>query len=310
MRTRMGWLLLSLAISLESSAEILELFNARIAPEEAWSWSDARARKRGEQVVITEINKQGNLGNVYPERRFPYHPEAELLVECRDMPKGAYSVQVMGFAGDVPIETIDLIKESAKGGRHIFRLAERGLNPKTQSVLFKVWVGGVEGATVELDELRYTLALPANDIVFDEQFAAPGRWIPEHASIAQGSPGLTLSLQAGHAYGNLLLDALLARDDSSWLLIHAPAVSAGTLTIQVVAFDGQGDYLASVDAIPAVSSGWHGVRLGQLDWPAGAAQFRVKLWLGGSPGARVTIARVLLLKDGTMAGSTSSPSSR
>ena len=310
MRSRIGWLLLGLAISLESSAETLELFNARTAPEEAWSWSDARARKRGDRVIITEINKQGSLGNVFPERRFPYHPGAELQFECRDMTGGAYSLQVMAFAGDTPIGTLDLIKESATGGRHIFRLAERGLDPKTQSILFMVGVGGVVGATVELDELRYMIEFPAENIAFDERFVAPGRWTPEHASLAQGSSGLVLSLQTGHAYGNLLLDSLLARDDASWLLLHAPTVSAGTLTIQVVAFDDQGQYLSSVDAVPAVSAGWHGVRLGQLDWPAGATQFKVKFWLGGSPGANATIARVLLLTDGATARSTSSPSSR
>ncbi len=291
--------------------ESIELFNARTAPEEAWGWSDARIRDKGDRLVVTEINKRGSLGNVFPEHRFPYHPRAEIHLDCREAPIGAYSFQVMAFAGDTLIGAAEPIKDAASGGRHRFGMAGLALPPETQAVLFKIWVSGAEGASVVLDQLRYTLPVAPADILFDESFDDAGPWTAEHAEIARDGTGVRMTLRDGRAFGNFLIEPLLARRDGAWLLVHTPEVRGGTLTIQLAAFDAGGEYIGSVDALPAVGGGWHGIRLGLVNWPDGAEQFRVKIWLSGAPAASARVDRLLLLDGGaTGSGSTSGPTAR
>ncbi|HMP74988.1 MAG TPA: hypothetical protein PKE12_01710 [Kiritimatiellia bacterium] len=284
------------AANLASAGE-LELFNARTAPEEGWSWSDARIRKHGNHLQIVEINKQGDVGNVFVEQRFPYHPRGEITLHTREMAQGVHTFQVMGFAGDTPLRAVEPVKDASRAGSHVLRMRDLRLPPETQSVLFKIWVGGAEGAALELEEFRYVLPVDADDILVEERFGPETEWIADDVVGQVDAAGLRLTLAAERSFGSVLINRLMARHDASWLLLHLSAVEAGTITVQFAAFDGSGDYLDSIDAIPAVVGGWHGVRLGDIAWPAGTAHFRVKVWLGGSASANAVLARLLVLKD-------------
>lgn len=274
----------------------LELFNAQNLAEADWSWSDARVRKQQATWVITEIHKQDTAGNVFVERRFPVHPDGEIAINVQAVPRGALTFQVLAFAGETPIYTAEPLKNVTRPGRHVLNIRDLGLPSQTQSLLFKLWVSEAEGASAVLDELRYYIPLFPDLLVLDETVGASSAWVATDAQWAVSGSGGHLTLAADKSYGSALFDRWLNRADDQWLLLHAPIVKAGTLTLQLVAFDEAGAYLESVDVVAAFGRGWHGIPLSQVAWPEGAAQFKVKLWLGGTPDAEAVVERVLLLK--------------
>lgn len=299
MNTTRKWMALLLVWSTAGalSAEEIELFNAQTAPEEAWSWSDARIRKQDNRLVVTEINKQGMVGNVFPENRFPYHPGGVVALDVESVPSGSYTFQVMAFAGATPIFTVEPVKDSTQAGPFEIPLAKLNLPPETQSILFKLWVGNAEGASAVLKNLRYTVPVAPDVVLLDERFASPTDWTASDCVLASATQGVRMSLSEGKSFGNILLNQTLGWDDNAWLLVHAPEVSAGTITLQLAAFNGMGEYLESVDAIHAVGAGWHGIRLGQVAWPQGTLKFQVKLWLGGASESSAVFDRLLLMND-------------
>ncbi len=278
-------------------AEELILFDAQRAAEEAWSWSDAKIQRRGDQLVIVENNKSGDYGNVFVDTHYPYHPDAVLAVDVRSVLNGTYTIQVLAFQGETHIHTVDPIKNSASTGSRALPMRDLKLPPETQSVRFKVWVAGAEGAAIALGNLRYSRMIETDQIVLDEPMKTLTYWEADGTSPELVEGGIRVTLAEGASFGSLLYEPMRARRDDGQLMIHTPRVHYGTITIQLVCFDRDHLYLESVDAIRAVGTGWHGVSLAGVKWPDRTAHYKVKIWLGGEPGAEAKLARLLELEE-------------
>lgn len=273
--------------------EELVLFDAQRAPEEAWSWSDAKIQRRSDQLIVSEINKAGDYGNVFVDTHYPYHPDAVLSVDVRSVLNGSYTIQVLAFQGETHIHTVDPIKNSVSTGSRALPMRDLKLPPETQSVRFKVWVAGAEGAAIALGNLRYSRTIEAEQIVLDEPLKTLTYWEADGTIPELVDGGVRVTLEEGAGFGSLLYEPMRTRRDGGQLMIHAPRVHYGTITIQLVCFDRDHLYLESVDAIRAVGAGWHGVSLGGVKWPDRTAYYKVKIWLGGEPGAEAVIGRLL-----------------
>ncbi len=276
-------------------AEDLEIFNAQTAPEAGWGWSEARIRKRGDKLIVTEINKTGVVGSVYFDQRFPLLSAGRVVLDVEAVPSGVYTLQVLSFLGSSPLLSDEPVKNSNRPGRFDISVSDLKLPTEAQSILFKLWLGQSEGANMILNNLRYYIPLPPEDVIFDDHFADSAKWSATDSILRPFSSGYEMTLSEGKPYGNILLNHDFASDGHSWLLVHIPKVERGTITVQLVAFDSNGDYSQSIDAIVAVGAGWHGVRTDSIEWPPKVGKFQVKIWLGGDSNCSAEFARLLLI---------------
>ena len=198
-------------------------------------------------------------------------------------------------SGKTHIGTIDPVKDATDPGRREIRMADLDVPAECDTILLKLWVGGAEGATTLLNNLTYTVQMSPEDIRNDENFGKAEVWEATDVRLSHTDDSATVELADGKSFGSALYQPLLPRSDEGRLLVHASAVTGGTLTLQIVAFGPEGRYIASVDAIPSFTSGWRGIALNRIAWPEGTTHFRVKLWLGGTGGASAVLDRLLLL---------------
>jgi hypothetical protein len=279
-----------------ASAEELELFNALVMPAESWNWADAKIQKKENGLLVTEINKAGDYGSVFVDERFPFHPAAKIKLRVDEVLSGDYTMQVLSFVGNTHIQTLDSVKSSRQTGVQEFEMSGLKLPPESQAVLFKLWVGGAEGASTKLGNLTYSLPVAPDAIVKDDAFASSNEW--EAVDVVLNylpQRGVEVKLAEGKSYGSILYRPLLTRSDDAYLFVHVPGATSGSVTMQVVVLDSAGAYIQSIDVLPAFGAGWRSVRLGQIEWPEGATHFRVKLWVGGTAATEVSFNRLLLL---------------
>lgn len=290
-------LLCIITAAMATQAAELELFNARSIEEDQWTWSDARMEKNDYGLLVTEINKTGDYGNVFVDRRLPYHPAGRVDLDVAQIMSGAFTLQALAFVGDTHIHTAELIKGSTRTGPQSFALDRFEFPPETQSVLFKLWAVETEGASLLLNDLRYVLPIEETGILRDEQVDRAEHWEGSDLIVTPVTTGVRATLVEGKAYGNLLFGPMFPRAETSTLLLNVPEMSYGVLTLQLAAFNSSGEFIEAFDVIKRFGAGWHGIPLDRLAWPDTAAQFRIKLWLEGTAGAEAIIDRVLLLKN-------------
>lgn len=278
-----------------ASADEIVVFSSASSGADAWQWSGARAKQDGEVLVIMEKNAEATFGDAFVADRFPYMPEGVVSIDVEDI-VGRYTLQVLAFKGAEYLKSLDLVMNSATKGLQSFRLKDVALPPDTDHVMFKVWAGGLEGASVRLKDLRYALPVAPERILLDKVFDATSAAEPEQVRWMPGENGATMTLAGEQEYGSVLLPDLVRKPAGGFIMLDMPEVSNCTVTAQLVVFDGNRDYLDSKDALVRAGAGFNMARLDAVQWPAGAAHFQVKLWLGGKPDCVARIRRLVVLE--------------
>lgn len=275
--------------------EEIEFFRASTAGVEAWSWGGAKVKAQGADLRIAEANPDAVYGDAYIADRLPYLEGGVLDVDVSAIESGRYTLQVLGFKGDAHVYTAEPVKDQAQAGAQRVRLPAAGLQPDTQSVLLKFWVGG-EGAAVRLRELTYRATVRSEQALLDEHFDDPAAWQVEadHLAVAAAAPGLRFQLQGAHTFAPAALARPFELAGDRLLLAHVAAVPGG-VTVQIETFDATGAFVGAVDVLKSVGAGWHGAALGNVDWPSGAIRGRVKLWVSGAAGAGATLDRLMVV---------------
>jgi hypothetical protein len=276
-------------------AEEFILFSASASGASAWANDNARIAQKDKALVVTEDNRTGSFGSVYLTRMLPFLAEGAIDVDVKQVVAGNYSVQVLGFQGTKHIHTSDLVESSNKPAKKKLPLKFMGFPPETDSVMLKIWVTDIEGACVRVSDIRYVLDVAPEKIGLDDVFATAGEWKADACSWTPTLDGARLSLPPGKNSGSLERAHHVKKPADGLMFFQAPEVVNGSLTVQVVAFDAQGSYLESLDAIAGAGAGEHSVRLNNLKWPENAAEFSIKIWLNGSANSSALVKRLAIV---------------
>jgi hypothetical protein len=284
------------AAAVAANAEELVLFSAATAGADVWSWGQGQITEQAGSLLVREKNNDGAYGDVYTSDRCTYVPEAVIELNVGRVLAGKYTLQVLAFQGESLLTSVDVIKNSTQAGKQTIQIGTIGLPAQTDGILFKLWVTDAEGASIELKDLRYTMPLAADRILFEKKIDASTPCSTEKASWQASSTGGTMTLNSNETYGAVLFGEPLKKTYQGTLMIHATSVKGGVLTVQFCALDVNGAYLGAVDVIKRVPGGWQKATLSAVQWPAESASFQIKVWLEGSEGASATINEFAVLK--------------
>lgn len=285
-----------------AAADDLMLFQASSAGVDAWGWGDAKMKQTKDGLSIQESGKSKSVGDVYVLERFAYLPEGVVEFDVSQMGDGTYTFQILAFKGDANIGATDVVKESKIGGKQVFPLSSIKMPAETERITFKIWVGGARGASMVLNDLKYSVSIPQDKIVYDKAINSNTTEVEtDKTSWTPSDSGGTLALKSNdpaEAIGSAVLPDLMKNPKEGTLLLDLPSVKNGNVSVQLAAFDDKAAYLNSVEVLNKVGAGWHAVSLAKVPWPAGTDSYRVKIWLGGESGAIGTavLKRVLVVK--------------
>ena len=297
MTRKIAFVLIAFLCAVIARAEELVLFSAATAGADVWSWGQAQISQQAASLLVQEKNNDGAYGDVYTSDRCTYLPEGVLEIDVGRVISGKYTLQVLAFQGESLLTSVDVIKNSTQAGKQTVHVGTIGLPAKTDGLLFKLWVTDEEGASLELKDLRYTMPFASDRILFDQKIDITTPCTTEKAMWrALPAGGGTLTLGTNETYGAVLFENPLQKAYQGTLMIHAPSVKNGVLTVQFCALDVNRAYLGSVDVIKRVPGGWQRAPLGTVQWPAGTDSFQIKVWLEGSEGASATISQFVVLK--------------
>ncbi|MBN1269942.1 MAG: hypothetical protein JXB04_10155, partial [Kiritimatiellae bacterium] len=176
-----------------------------------------------------------------------------------------------------------------------FTLKGREMAEGVESLTFKIWVGGAEGAGIKFRDLVYSVPLADGQVVYDERFTDPGTWQADGILLAKAPAGMKLNVKPGTTFGNILGAQRIDRAMADAIYFETSDVKDCDLTLQLVTFDPDGNYVSSVDLIRKVTNGAHAARLAQAAWPPGAESFGIKIWMGDGATAAAVLKRLLVL---------------
>jgi hypothetical protein len=277
--------------------EELVLFSAATAGADVWSWGQAKITQQPGGVLVKENNNDGAYGDVYTSDRCAYVPDGVIELNVGRVIAGKFTLQVLAFQGESLITSIDVIKNSTQAGKQTVPLATANLPAQTDGILFKLWVTDEEGASIELKDLRYTMPLAADRILFARKIDISTPCTTEKASWqALPAGGGTMTLNSNETYGAVLFGDPIKKTYQGTLMIQTAAVKGGVLTVQFCALDINGAYLGAVDVMKRVPGGWQKTTLSAVQWPAETDSFQIKVWLEGAEGASATINQFVILK--------------
>lgn len=290
-------LVLLLAAAVGTQAEDMIFFQSSSRDMDAWVEADARARLSLGRLLVSERNKSGDTGNILLSENLPYFKEGVVELDVKQVIAGTYSLQMLLFKQGQHVGAVDLATGEKREGPTSFWLKAYEVPPGTDELLFKLWVGGMEGASTKFNDLTYTVSLNEELYVLDEHFEAPGTWEQDNVLISFDRDGAEVRLKPGVAYGSFLHSKRLDRAGFDKLLIDVPEVENGNMTIQFIMFDQEDTYITSVDVMKAFTKGKHILRSGDIEWAPGTEHFMIKLWLGGQPSARAELTRMMAFKS-------------
>ncbi len=276
-------------------AEEFELYSAAAAGAAAWSADNARIVQKGRTLVITEDNRSGSFGCVFLTKTLPFLPDASLEIDVKQVVAGNYNVQALAFKGNNHIHTSDIVETSNRPVKQKLPLKFMGFPPETESILVKVWVTDIDGACIRLNDIRYGLDVAPEKIGLDETLIEAAAWKADNCSWTPGADGARITLSPGKNSGSLEREQRVKKPANGLLFLQIPDANGGLLTVQLVVFDAQGNYLESIDALAGIGAGSCSVKLDALKWPEGAAEFSVKLWLNGTANASARVKRLAVL---------------
>lgn len=282
-----------LVVSLGSvNAEELILFSGADGGADAWVWGAARVRQTGEGLLISEKNPEAEYGDAFVADRFPFAARGRVELDVVAV-TGTYTLQALAFQGDAYMASVDVVQNSSDMGLKSVGFDQFEFPAATDHVMFKMWVGGQEGAHTTIRDLRYVFPVEGR-ILLDKRFDAMTGAEPDHARWSPGPEGGVVTLSGEQDYGSVLLTDFVQKPSQGSLMMDA-IVSNGTITAQLVIFDSNRDYIDSMDAIARAGSGISMARLDTFAWPAEAAYFQLKLWLGGMPDCSARIRRIVVV---------------
>ena len=297
MTMRTAFILTFILFAVSAQADELVLFSAATSGPDVWSWGKAQIVQQADGTfLVREKNKDGAYGDVFTSERCSFMQEGLIELDVAKVIAGKYTLQVLAFQGESLLTSVDAIKNSTQAGKQTVHVGTIGLPPQTEYILFKLWVTDEEGAALQLKDLRYIMPFATDRILLDRKIDPATPCSMEKATWQAAATGGTLTLSTNESYGAVLFSEPIAKSYQGTLMIHAPAVQNGVLTIQLCALDKNGAYLGSVDAIKRVPGGWQKAELGSVQWPAETDSFQVKVWLEGSEAASATISQIVILK--------------
>jgi hypothetical protein len=283
-----------------AGAEEVVFFQSSTSGSKAWSWSSARVSERADgAVAITESSPTNTAGDAYVTDFFPYVPSGRVLFDVAEVARGDYTLQVLAFRNFVHFQTVTVVNHDSNPGRHEFSMRTLNLPEKTQSVLFKVWVAGADGASVEVRELRYSDEIDSATAILDDRFTDASAWLPEANRVtffpAAEGPA-TLALVPPATYGSLASAVGFNIDLANEMLFYVPKAEKGAVgTLQIDVFDKAGVFLEAIDLVKDVPAGHHVASLGAVKWPDGAARFHPKIWISCKDSAgSLSLSRLLI----------------
>jgi len=281
---------------LTAHADDVILFSAAQAGADAWSWSTARIKEGNGTMIVKEKNPDGDYGDVFLSENFPFFANGKVIIDAGTI-NGTYTLQILAFNNENYLTSIDALKDIADGGTRVIDVSALDLPPNTDAVTFKLWVGSAPDASMELNELQYVIPVASDRVLLDKTIDSMSIGEPDKLSWDPTMDGGVLTLTGENEYGSVLFPDLMPRPDTEgYILVDAPQVKDGTYTIQAVLFDENRDYLESIDIITAAGPGISARTMDTTSWPAAAAAFRLKIWLGGKPGASAEIRRVVVVR--------------
>lgn len=278
-----------------SPAEDLELFRASKLGDSVWVWGGARLKKKGDVFTITEHSQEADYGDVFMADKIPFFKDALVDIVIQNA-TGAVTLQALGFKGDDYLGTHDLLSQIAEPGSYSLDFKGAVLPEESERILFKLWIGGEEGATASIRDLVYRLPVKDENILINDRFAKTAQWETQDTLIGVDVAGAKLTLQPGKTFGAILYLPLIPKDENTLLLLDTPVVLNGNISVQVVAFDDIGEYLRSIDVLKEVGAGMHVVDMGAVSWPPQSEQYRIKIWIGGAVNAEALLSRMLLIR--------------
>ena len=298
LRSKILIMLVLVGTAASGLAEEIAFFKASESTEEDWSWSGAHLYKEGSVFEIQEQNDTLDYGDVFPSDSFPYIGFGQVELEVKRVHKGEYTLQLLCFHGNTEMKPVVVLQPPTSADRrHTYDLSAANVQPGTQAVQFKLWVVHEDGAKIDLKDLDYSISFKGGDVTFREKFVDEESWTAENLVVNSANIGATLSLAEGFQSGTLFLDKRFPKSGVSAVLVHAPEVNKGRITVQMIAFDAGGMYLGGVDAAKDVGKGWHGLPLDTLAWPDETDQIAIKIWVSGPPESSAQINDVILFKS-------------
>ena len=282
-----------MGFSVAGWAEEVTVFSAAEAGPDAWTWEGARLTEEGANLKLAK--DKGESCDVVLADRFTYLPDGVVEFSVDRVVSGTYSIQVLAFKGGDYLGAVDLVKDSMFAGTKTVPLKDLKLPAETRFVTFKLWISKDLGSSVLFKEIRYYVPVVQTSILYDLAVGTTTSGLVDQATWSPGEKGGRLALLPGGSVGSVVFQDKIEKPARGKLLLKASDVKNGTLTVQVCAFDGAGNYLDSVEVINRAISGMS-ADLGSITWPELTETFQVKVWLGGGAGTSAVIQRILILE--------------
>lgn len=274
-------------------AEEVTLFSAVASGPDVWVWEGAKLTVRDGKLTLAR--DKGDPSDAYLGDRFAYVPGAQIKIDVDAVIAGSYSAQVLAFKGDSFLKALDLVKDESEPNGKLFKLRDLSIPSGTDRITLKLWISKKTGSAVVFRDVSCILPVTDDDFAYNKVIDEGTLCETDKADWTPGADGGLLMLHTNTAVGAAVLPDRIAKPAGGILVLDTSPVKKGTLTVQLCAFDANGNYLGAVDVIKKAATGMS-TTLDGVQWPEGTATFQVKLWIGGLPGASLTVRRVMVLK--------------
>jgi len=289
------WIAYTILCPFILQAAEVHLLDTRLLTPDQWSWGQARIQAQNETWLITERNRDGDYGDVYLEQHLPFIPQAYLELDMAGVNSGFYTLQVLAFEGRTHTHSAEPVKEASQPGQHRVQVKDLNFPSQTDAILFKIWVGGAQGASSTLNHLRYVLPLANDDILLDERFTEKAHWAASDLPVNATPEGARFFLPEDREFASALYTPAWPHT-SAYLLAYVDVPEGATLTLQAAPLDHHHTYLGGLDVFRSTGPGWYGLDLSSLSWPDQTKYFQAKIWLAGRPGAKAHLRQLLLIR--------------
>ncbi|HBA82589.1 MAG TPA: hypothetical protein DCZ95_00705 [Verrucomicrobia bacterium] len=292
MKKRLATIIIAGCACMAAAADEVVLFSAAAVGPEVWRWHGARLT--GQEFGLILSRGKGDSSSVVLEERFARLSVAAIRMDVKKVVSGSYTLQLLAFKDDSYLGSVDLVKDSTQAGIKTFEMSKLDLPRNTETVAFKLWISTTVGSSVHINDLKYYLPVASERVLYDKSLGASTVVETDKAHWTPGDKGGTLALKKGVSKGSIVFADQIEKPEAGTLAVQVADMKNGTLAAQACVFDGNRQYLSSIDLVKNGTASL-GSDLALAAWPEGAKTFQVKIWLGGTAQAFARIERILVL---------------
>lgn len=269
------WLLLVAGVASADELGIREVWNAATLPAAQWETA----------AGITVTTKDGAVQIQCGDAEYGWAAARGLLPVTTTTfvnleTAGNLKTQIEWIRANGEFITATEVGPGQLAGKKLLDLLPAGERPR--KFRFKFWVEGRQAAgTLTKASVTFERAWRKPGTKLLKAFSGRSPFTPGDGLVVQAEgDAVRATVESAEGYAAFQFDDRLPFDKPAVLLADIAALENGVLTVQAVCWDGDGNYLDSVDLIKHLAvAGATEIAFPEL--PAGTAEISLKVWLSG-----------------------------